>query len=57
MTYFTMSSYFRVSCQLPYTLDLSWFQEVEDWKLPEPVQYDFKEFQYTQTRRSEAVYR
>merc|ERR1711884_403192 len=47
----------RIDCQLPYTLDLSWFQESEDWKLAEPIQYSFQEFQYIQTRRSEALYR
>jgi len=46
-----------VHCQLPHTLDLTWFEPLEGWELKEPVQYKFKEFPYYETRKNEALFR
>jgi len=43
--------------QLPHTLDLTWFEPLEGWSLPDPVQYKFPEFPYYETRNNEALYR
>jgi len=47
----------RIDCQLPHTLDLTWFEEVENWVLPEAVPYKFSDFAYFETRKNEAIYR
>lgn len=46
-----------VCSQLPHTLDLTWFEQIEGWTLPEPSQYKFSEFPYYETRKNEALFR
>ena len=46
-----------VSGQLPHTLDLSWFEEVENWGVKDPVPFQFSDYDYFQTRKNEAIYR
>merc|ERR1712025_1061225 len=43
--------------QLPHTLDLTWFEPIEGWMLPEPVEYKFIYFPYYETRKNEALFR
>lgn len=45
------------TAQLPHTIDLTWFQPLEGWSLPEPVQYKFTEFPHFETRKNEALFR
>ena len=53
-----ISSCARLSLsQLPHTLDLTWFDHPEDWRLPDPVRHTFKEFSYFETRKNEALFR
>ncbi|XP_023337584.1 uncharacterized protein LOC111708427 isoform X2 [Eurytemora carolleeae] len=52
-----LSSIFSVSGQLPHTLDLSWFEEVENWGVKDPVPFQFSDYDYFQTRKNEAIYR